>query len=129
MDNLLVQQTIDSVISKIKEIRKLKGFSHEYIADTLQISVSAYNKIERQETKLTLERLLQIQQILDVPLSKLLDLKAENIYNQDLKDNAVGHISHQEIQNLYQENKENTQNLITAYKEQIAFLRKQLEKN
>jgi transcriptional regulator with XRE-family HTH domain len=108
MDNLLVQQTLDSVISKIKEIRKQKEFfSRMYITDALQISVSAYNKIERQETKLTLERLLQIQQILDVPLSKLLDLKAENIYNQELKDNAVGHISHQEIQNLYQENKEN----------------------
>lgn len=76
-----------------------------------------------------MERLIQIQQILDIPLSKLLDLKAEYVYNQELKDNAVGHISHQEIQNLYQENKENIQHLINAYKEEIIFLRKQLEKN
>ena len=56
---------------------------------------------------------------------ELLDLKTETIYNQDLKDNAVGH---QQIQNLYQENKDITTKLVNAYQDEITFLRKQLLK-
>lgn len=123
MEKIEIPERLYKIINKIKEARKNKGFSHEYIAEKLGISVSAYNKIERQETKLTLERLFQLQAILDIPLEELLDLKVENVYNQHITDQAVGH---QQIENLYQENKEITEKLIEAYKEQITYLRQRL---
>ena len=125
MDTTKITELTSSIVSKIKEKRKLKGFSHENMANELEISASAYNKIERQETKLTVERLLQIQQILDISLTEFFELKTENIYHQDIKDNGIGH---QEVQNLYQENKDMAEKFIQNLQEEILFLRKQLEK-
>ncbi|OFY94534.1 MAG: hypothetical protein A3K10_08840 [Bacteroidetes bacterium RIFCSPLOWO2_12_FULL_31_6] len=125
MDATKINELTTSIVSKIKEKRKLQGLSHENMANELKISPSAYNKIERRETKLTVERLLQIQQILDVSLTEFFDLKTENIYNQDIKDNGIGH---QEVQNLYHDNKEMAEKFIRNLQEEIQFLRKQLEK-
>lgn len=111
---------MEKVIDKIKEIRKNKGYSHEYMAHLLNISQVAYSKIEKQETKLTVERLYKIAEILESKIEDVLDIKADKIYNQDLKDQAVGH---QEIQNLYQDNKEVYEKLIASKDEQIALLK------
>ncbi len=42
-----------NIIESIKKMRKHKGISPEYIADHLNISQSAYHKIEVGETELT----------------------------------------------------------------------------
>ncbi len=125
MDTIKIDELTASIVSKIKEKRKLQGLSHENMANELKISPSAYNKIERQETKLTVERLLQIQQILDVSLTEFFDLKTENIYHQDIKDNGIGH---QEVQNLYHDNREMAEKFIQSLQEEILFLRNQIEK-
>uniref|UniRef100_UPI00404888C5 helix-turn-helix domain-containing protein n=1 Tax=Flavobacterium sp. TaxID=239 RepID=UPI00404888C5 len=56
---------MENVIEKIKDIRKEKGYSHEYMAHMLDISQVAYSKIEKQETKLSVERLFKIAEILE----------------------------------------------------------------
>ncbi len=116
--------TVTKVIDKIKEYRKLKGYSLEYMSEMLGMSVSGYSKIESNITKITLEKLIAIHEILGISLSDLLDLKTETIYKQELKDNAVGH---QQIENLYQENKDITAQLVNAYKDEILFLRSKLK--
>ncbi len=93
-----INETITKVIRKIKNKRQLMGLSHENMAVELGISTSAYHKIEKQETKLTLYRLLQIKKILNLSFAELFDVKTGKIYNQSIKDNGVGH---QEIENLY----------------------------
>jgi transcriptional regulator with XRE-family HTH domain len=120
-----INKLTSSIVSKIKEKRKLQGLSHESMAVELQISPSAYNKIERLETKLTVERLLQIQQILDVSLSEFFDLKPATNYNQEVKDNGIGH---QEVQNLYYDNKAMSEKFIQNLQEEIIFLKKIIEK-
>lgn len=125
MDFEKINELSENIILKIKEKRKSLGLSHENMAEELQISVSAYNKIERQETKLTVERLLQLQQILDFSISEIFNLKSENIYNQDLKDNAIGH---QEVQNLYHDNRALTDKFIENLQEEVKFLRDLLAK-
>ncbi|MCA6435290.1 MAG: helix-turn-helix transcriptional regulator [Bacteroidetes bacterium] len=125
MDATSIELTLTNLINKIKTIRKNKGYSMEYMAQCLNISVSGYNKIESNYTNISYKRIIQIQKILQIELSELLDLKTENIYNQNLNDNAVGH---QEIQNMYMENKELTNKLISSYQNEIEYLRKQLSK-
>lgn len=110
---------IDKILKKIRETRKIKGFSHENMAHELDMSPSAYNKLERSETTLSLERLLKIKDILDLPFSDLFEIKAGDTFNQDLKDNAIGN-----VQNLYQENKEINEKLIQTLQDEIVFLRK-----
>ncbi len=51
---------MEKIINKIREIRKDRGYSHEYMAHLLDISQVAYSKIEKNETKLTVERLFKI---------------------------------------------------------------------
>lgn len=109
--------TMELIIEKIKEYRKKKGLSHENMADELHISQAAYSKIEKCETKLTVERLYHISEILETPVNDLLDISPNNIYNQqNFYDTSVGY---QDIQNLYQENKEITGKLIDSYDERL----------
>ncbi len=57
---------------KIRSIRELKGLSQEYMAEALGISVSAYGKLERNQTELHFSRLEKIIEVLEIPLEKLL---------------------------------------------------------
>ncbi|MGD1318175.1 helix-turn-helix domain-containing protein [Chryseobacterium sp. 2R14A] len=117
--------TMEVIIEKIKEYRKKKGFSHENMADELNISQAAYSKIEKNETKLTVDRLYQIAEILEAPVYELLDTTPNNIYNQqNFYDASVGY---QDIQNLYQENKDKTEKIETLYEERLKDKDKMIE--
>lgn len=117
--------TMETVIEKIKEYRKKKGLSHENMAEELHISQAAYSKIEKSETKLTVDRLYQIANILEAPVYDLLDAVPNNIYNQqNFYDTSVGY---QDIQNLYQENKEKTDKIEALYEERLKDKEKMIE--
>lgn len=120
MTNNNPKEVISTVVENIKKARKQKEYSHENMADALNISVSAYNKIERQYTKLTLERLLHICSILDLSINKVFNIKPQIIYKQDVKENGIGN---QGIENLYQDNRELTESYIQTLKEEIVFLK------
>ena len=77
------------ILSNIREIRKEKGISHEAMAVNLGISQAAYTKLENKETKLTVDRLYKIAEILDTKIEKLLDLNTNKIYQQEFKDQST----------------------------------------
>lgn len=114
---------IEIILKKIRETRKLKGLSHENMAFELDISPSAYNKLERSETTLSLERFFKISEILNLSLTEILDIKTGDTLHQELKDNSIG-----KVETLYQENKEVYEKLIEAKDEQIALLKVMLDK-
>lgn len=113
------------VIENIKRIRSLKGISHEAMAINLGVSQGAYTKIENKETKLTVERLYAIAEVLNTDVAELLGLEIKKIYRQEFKDHAT---NYQEIQHLYQKNEEAYQEIIKAKDEQIALLKEMLER-
>ncbi len=47
---------------KLRKLRIEKGYSQEYMAAKLGLSQSAYSKIERGKTKLTIERLERLSE-------------------------------------------------------------------
>ncbi|HLW63043.1 MAG TPA: helix-turn-helix transcriptional regulator [Flavobacterium sp.] len=105
-------EKIDKVLKRIRENRKTKGYSHDYMAAMLDISPSAYNKLERNETNLSLERLLVITDILELPITEVLDIKTGDTYNQDLKDNSIGR-----VETLNQDNKDKTEKIEHLYQQ------------
>lgn len=107
---------MEIVLNKIIEFRRKKGFSHEYMAYALNMSQPAYSKIEKNETKLSVDRLFEIAKILEVTVLELLDIDARNTYNQDLKDNAV---AHQQIENQYQDNKQLFEKIELLYESRL----------
>ena len=113
----------DIIAKNIKKYRELKGFSQEYMAHQLSVNQSTYAKMENNSTKITIDKLFSVAKLLETDVSDLLNEEKSTIYNQDLKDNAIGH---QQIENLHQENKEVYQELLKAKDEQIALLKEQI---
>jgi transcriptional regulator with XRE-family HTH domain len=62
MLNLRVQK----VAANIRKIREYRNYTQEYLAAKLKISQNAYSKIELGYTKITVDRLFRIADILEV---------------------------------------------------------------
>jgi transcriptional regulator with XRE-family HTH domain len=105
---------------KLKEIRTLKGFSQQDMADQLNISQMAYSKIERNKTQLNWDKLNKLAEILSINIWDLVDDKKE-VKESDLEkkhsDETVLLLKQLFHQHEYQ---------INTLKEEIKFLRKQL---
>lgn len=115
---------MNNLISKnIRKYRELKGYSQEYMAHELDITQASYAKIENNTTKINVERLFAIAKVLEMDAGEILELNKQTIYNQEIKENSVGH---QQVQNLHQDNKEAYEQIIKAKDEQIALLKAML---
>ena len=103
---------VRKILEKIAKKRKKKGYSYENMAEDLALTPSGYRQIETGETKLTVERMLQIATVLDLSVSKLFDIEESSEKNKY---------------------KETIEKLISSYEnhlkekdKQIAFLKNQL---
>jgi len=119
------QKKIEQIINKIISIRIKNGYTLENMAHELDITPAAYRKIETRETKLTVERLFCIAEILKAPLSDLLEIGSD-VFQQTNNENATG-CYQQKIENFYQENKETYEKLIKSKDEQISLLKSLIE--
>jgi transcriptional regulator with XRE-family HTH domain len=91
------------ILKRIRENRKLRGYSLENMAAELNISDSSYRKIENNQIKLSLERFLQITAILDVSITDLIGEKFHRESHRDsnemtlkLIDSLDSNIKHQQ---------------------------------
>lgn len=117
---------MEMILTNIQEARKAKGYTLENMADELSITHSAYRKIENNQSKLTVERLMQIAIILDTSASELLNEAQSRVYHQNNTENVTV-IGHQEFENYYQDNKELAQNHVADLREEIAYLKSDIE--
>lgn len=67
------KQQASETLKRIKEIRNKKGYSQHSMAVHLHISQNAYYKIEKGETKLDLERFIEIAHFLEIEPSELIN--------------------------------------------------------
>lgn len=81
------------IAQRIKQYREAKGISQEYIASQLGIAQSNYAKLERADTKLTVERLYELAKILEVDILNLLPQTSSHVFNiHDNPNSANGYI-------------------------------------
>jgi transcriptional regulator with XRE-family HTH domain len=66
---------MNQILQNIRRLRISKEISQEAIANSLKMTQSAYAKLERGQTKLSLERYLLISVFFDVDKSMLLQDK------------------------------------------------------
>lgn len=115
---------LEKIIEKIAQYRNRKGYTYENMADELDLTPAAYRKIETGETKLTVERLFRISNILEQPISDFLDF--DKTVHQQV--NYGGENYYQEtIEHFYQENKEITTELLRTKDQLIAKLEEEIE--
>lgn len=82
---------------KIRKIREIKGMKQETIANEIGLTLNAYGKLERGETRLTVERLQQISKVFDVPMTSILEMDEGVSFNfsQNTFHNSNGGVLHQ----------------------------------
>lgn len=59
---------------RIRQIRLLKGFSQEYVADKMEISQPAYSRIENKAGSCSFYTLEKLAKVLEVKLTYLIDV-------------------------------------------------------
>ncbi len=57
---------MDEILEKIRTLRLSKGYTQEYMAEKLSIDPVNYGRLERGQSKLTIDRFLKICKILEV---------------------------------------------------------------
>lgn len=113
---------------KIKHLRELRNYTQEHMAHCLGLTQRAYSAIENGKTQLTIERLREITQILNVSIGDILDLESKTTYNNSFNNHAAENKGSlifkqddvDELKNLYDR-------IIKGKDEEINFLRTQLE--
>jgi transcriptional regulator with XRE-family HTH domain len=61
------------VIANIRKIREFRNYTQDYLAAKLNISQNAYSKIELGYSSITLHRLIEITEILEISLVELIN--------------------------------------------------------
>ena len=79
--------------NNIKQIRELKNFTQEYVADRIEVSQSTYSRIEKGTTPIKIDTLQHIAEVLEVDISTL--LSSTNIFNFNKTANQCGFIQNQ----------------------------------
>jgi hypothetical protein len=109
---------------KIKKIRESKNYTQGYMSNKLNISQNTYSKIETGGIKLTVDRLKQISEVLDIAVEDILNNETQtyNFHNSNI-DKFYGY-----IETLHEDNKELFQTTINLLNEQIKYLKSENEK-
>jgi len=107
---------------KIRQLRELKGFSQDYMADQLAISQRAYSKMERNETKIDWNKISEIATIFEMDPMDLVNFDDNLIFN-NCTQSGKANIIHN---NLPEKLIEQYEKRIKGLEEEITFLRNQM---
>jgi len=65
----LIEEKVEKIISKVRNLRIQKEYSQEYVGDRLGIGQVAYHKLENGKTKLKIGVLIKLALILEKEIS------------------------------------------------------------
>ena len=105
--------TMDTARLNIKRRREGKGLRQQDMAEKLSMSLRSYQSLEIGETKLDLERLEKISNVLETSMEELLRPEGV-IIHQEIKDSGRGSASAGDIINNYEADQEIWEKLIAA---------------
>jgi transcriptional regulator with XRE-family HTH domain len=86
---------LTALCRRIRKLREAKEFKQEDIAHSLEISQKAYSKIETGATKLSVERLIEIANLLEVDVAELL-----KVNTKEVQTDSVDNFNEQRIKQL-----------------------------
>ena len=68
-----------AVVANIRKVREYRNYTQDYLAAKLEISQNAYSKIELGYSSITLSRLINIAEILEVDIVDLISTDCERL--------------------------------------------------
>ena len=115
-------ETIKKVGDRIKRIREERNYTQQYLASKLNVTQKAYSKIETGETKLSVDNLLRIAEVLETSINNILETDGSAVYNNFSTHNGEGIVIHKttsdKVSELYEK-------IISAKDEEIQRLKQQ----
>jgi len=110
-----------TIKNKIRNIRELKNYTQEYMAERLGVTQAGYSKIEKGKTSLSYEKLVEIGRILDVRVEDIISFDYDRYFNNfnKITGNNNGSILI---------NADNTSVLRELYEDKIRLLEKLLNR-
>lgn len=102
----------------IKKLRELKNLTQQHMATELDLSVSGYGKIERDETDVSISKLERIAEVLGVDMNTILSFDSKNVFQFTNNQMANGI-----VQNQYNAQNELLERLVAKYEEENKYLK------
>ncbi|PIE77931.1 MAG: transcriptional regulator [Candidatus Delongbacteria bacterium] len=116
------------VNDKIKKLREKHNWSQEYVSEKLNIAPSSYARMERGETRLTLERLEQFAEIFNMSISDLIQNNQDNFLQlNEHTTNSCYIYNNLNSDESYQAEIEKQQLIIEHQAEMILQLKEQIQ--
>lgn len=113
----------NSIGNIIRIIRETKGLSQDNIALELGITQPSYARLEKDDERISITRLIHIAKLLKTTVSELIDEKTQKVINQQNSENSMAY-NVDTINTIINADKEHIQTL----KDEIEFLRNLLTK-
>ena len=110
---------MNSIGNKIRLLRDKKGLSQENLASALNITQSNYARLEKDDNRLSVPRLILIARALETTVTELVGEKANTVVNQNNNQEAVTYLHAN-----FQADKDHIQTL----KDEIEYLKKMVDK-
>lgn len=112
---------------KIKKLRELKNLTQTHVAEKLGVSQSAYSKMELGESEVTYGRLEKISEVLEMKPEEVISFNESMVFN--VMHNQNGGNVFGDINNTISDTERQLyQDQINLLKEEVAYLKKMLEK-
>ncbi len=105
--------------NKIRILRETRGLSQDNIAIELGITQPSYARLEKDDERISITRLVHIAKVLKTSVSELIDEKTLKIINQQNSENPSAYVD-----SIINSDKDH----IKTLKEEISFLRNLLKK-
>jgi transcriptional regulator with XRE-family HTH domain len=109
---------MNAIGNKIRSLRKEKGFSQENLASALDITQSNYARLEKDDNRISVPRLIIIAKTLETTVTELVGEKPNTVVNQNTQRDAFAY-----FQSTFQSDKEHIQTL----KDEIEYLKKMVD--
>jgi transcriptional regulator with XRE-family HTH domain len=93
------QYEVEKILSNIRKVRELRNVTRDQLAADLGLSSSGYSKIERGEIELTLLRLYQIADALEVKALQILEFDVSQVLGKNHLENTAAAFGPQPMQN------------------------------
>ena len=106
---------MNTIGNKIRLLRDEKGFSQENLASALDITQSNYARLEKDDNRISVTRLIIIAKALETTVAELVGEKANNVVNQ-----TNNHEANTYLQSTFHSDKDHIQTL----KDKIEYLKK-----
>lgn len=116
--------------TRIRMIREARNYTQEHMAEVLKISQRAYSSLENGQTQLTVDRLFEVAEALQVNIGEIVGYENQFVYNNNFNNNAT-----QNKGNLvfnsdnFREQRALYERIIKQKDTEIAFLRELIKKN